>query len=170
MKWLRVWISWFSAGLLALLALLVGYLWLNSPGTTAPITDAAGKPLPNSIATLEAIDLNGAKQWICIRGHDRRKPVLLFLHGGPGLPELPLLTGSLLEKQFVLVNWEQRGAGKSYNSRVFDRTFTVETLVNDAVQLSRYLARRFGQSRIYLMGHSYGTFLDPAVSRVHPAR
>ena len=168
MKRIGTFMGWGLAGLFTLFLLALGYVWLLSPGETAPITDGSGRPLPNSIAELNKIDLNGASQWICVRGHDRRKPVLLFLHGGPGLPELSLLTGHALEKQFVVVNWEQRGAGKSYDRRLFDGTFTVNTLVDDAVQLSRYLAKRFNQPRIYLMAHSYGTFVGIFVIQKHP--
>ncbi len=161
-------IGWGLAGLFGLLLLALGYLWMLSPGQTPAITDGKGRPVPHSIAELTRINLNGAQQWICLRGYDRRKPVLLFLHGGPGLPELPLLTGHALEKQFVVVNWEQRGAGKSYDRRLFNDTFTVSTLVDDAVQLSRYLANRFNQPRIYLMAHSYGTFLGILAVQKHP--
>lgn len=168
MKRIGTFVGWGLAGLFALLLVGLGGVWLLSPGETAPITDARGRSLPHSIAELTQLNLNGAHQWICVRGHDRRKPVLLFLHGGPGLPELPLLTGHALEKQFVVVNWEQRGAGKSYDSRLFDGTFTVNTLVDDAVQLSRYLTKRFKQPRIYLMAHSYGTFLGILAIQKHP--
>ncbi|GAA4420992.1 alpha/beta hydrolase [Nibrella viscosa] len=151
-----------------LLAIGAGYIWLNSPGETAPIVGEDDKPLPNSIATMETVDLNGAKQWLIIRGADRTKPVLLFLHGGPGLPELPLLTGSELEQHFVVVNWEQRGSGKSYDPTVFDKTFTTATFVEDAADLSRMLAKRFGTEKIYLMGHSWGTFLGVLTVKKYP--
>lgn len=52
---------------------------------TPPITDVNGKPLLNSIATLEKVNLNGSEQWITIRGQDVDKPILLNLGmGGPG--------------------------------------------------------------------------------------
>jgi pimeloyl-ACP methyl ester carboxylesterase len=145
--------------LLGLLALAVGVVVWYSPGKTRPIVGADGRPKPGSIARLEAVQMNGATQWLLMRGHDSTKPVLLFLHGGPGLPEASLLVGHELEKQFVVVNWEQRGAGKSYDPDVFNDSFTVATFVNDAVGISRWLTRRFHQPRIYLMAHSWGTFL-----------
>ncbi len=161
-------VRWFLVVVLGLLVWLVGFIAWHSPGTTAPIVGADGQPLPNSIALLEPVTINGTRQWLLIRGHDRRKPILLFLHGGPGLPELSLLAGHELEKRFVVVNWEQRGAGKSYQAGVFNDAFTVDTFVDDAVEVSRLLIKRFGQPKIYLMAHSWGTFLGVLTVRKHP--
>lgn len=160
--------------LIGLLALAVGYVWLYSPGTTAPVTDEHGQPLPNSITELKQVKLNGTNQWILIRGYDRTKPVLLFVHGGPGSPELPMLTENAeLEKRFVVVNWDQRGAGKSYDRAVFNRSFTLDTFVEDAAQLSRLLGKRFGRpgdgpAKIYIMGHSWGSFLAVRTVQKYP--
>jgi pimeloyl-ACP methyl ester carboxylesterase len=158
---------------LAGLGLAAGVVAWHSPGKTAPILGPDGRPLPNSIAQLEAVEINGTTQWLLIRGHDRTKPVLLFLHGGPGLPELSLLVGHQLEKQFVVVNWEQRGAGKSYDAAVFDERFTIDTFVEDAAEVSRLLARRFPQAgsdagKLVLMAHSWGTFLGILLVKKYP--
>ncbi|UHG94264.1 alpha/beta fold hydrolase [Spirosoma oryzicola] len=142
-----------------LLIMAVGFLIWTSPGKTKPIRGTNGQPLPRSIAKLEAVTINGTTQWLLMRGADSTKPVLLFLHGGPGLPEASLLVGHELEEKFVVVNWDQRGAGKSYDGTVFDSTFRVSTFVNDAVAVSQWLTKRFRQPRIYLMAHSWGTFL-----------
>lgn len=97
--------------------------------------------------------------------------MLLFVHGGPGSPEMPLTTNNAeLERRFVVVNWDQRGAGKSYDPAVFNETFTVETFVEDAATLSRMLAKRFNQPKIYLMGHSWGTFLGVKTVQKYPER
>ncbi|MFD2569587.1 alpha/beta fold hydrolase [Spirosoma soli] len=166
----RVWrvIGWGALVVLGLVLVFVGYIAWNSPGETSPILGSDNKPLPNSIAQLEAVQINGTTQWLLIRGHDRTKPVLLFLHGGPGLPELSLLSGHELEKQFVVVNWEQRGAGKSYSADVFNNDFTVNTFVDDAAEVSRLLARRFHQPKLFLMAHSWGTFLGILLVKKHP--
>lgn len=154
---------------LSLLLTALGWLYWYSDGTTAPITDAQGRPVPNSIASLEPVTLNRTKQWILIRGYDQTKPVLLFVHGGPGSPEMPLMTNNdALEKRFVVVNWDQRGAGKSYDPAVFNASFTLGTFVEDAAALSRLLARRFHQPNIYLMGHSWGTLLGVQTVQKYP--
>ncbi len=112
-----------------------------------------------SINRLEKIDLGGTKQWISIRGQSVDNPILLFLHGGPGSANLTLLRTQCpdLEKHFVVVNWDQRGAGKSY-SLTFDRdTLTIDQIVNDTHQLVLYLKDRFVTNKIYLMGFSWGS-------------
>lgn len=160
--------GWLLIGGLSAVGLAVSYVWWHSPGKTAPITDEDGEPLPDSIASLETVEINGTKQWLLIRGQDRTKPVLLFLHGGPGLSELSMLSGHELETDFVVVNWEQRGAGKSYDARVFNDSFTVDTFVDDAVEVSRLLVKRFNQPKIYLMAHSWGTFLGVLTAKKYP--
>lgn len=158
--------------LLALVMLIlggIGGLYWYSDGTTKPIVDAQGRPVANSIASLETVELNGTRQWILLRGYDQSKPVLLFVHGGPGSPEMPMLTNNTdLEKRFVVVHWDQRGAGKSYEPAVFDRTFTLDTFVEDAAKLSQLLAKRFHQPKIYLMGHSWGSFLGIRTVQKYP--
>lgn len=161
-------VGWLFVSIVGLVLLFVGIVWWHSPGKTAPIVSDDGKPVPNSIATLEAVEINGTTQWLLMRGHDKTKPVLLFLHGGPGLPELSLLSGHELEKDFVVVNWEQRGSGKSYGAGKSDKSFTVDTFVDDAAEVSRWLSRRFNQPKIYLLAHSWGTFLGVLTVKKYP--
>jgi pimeloyl-ACP methyl ester carboxylesterase len=70
---------------------------------------------PNGIDEGEYVEIGGIKQWITIRGEDRRNPVLLFLHGGPGDATNPWSYGvmRLWSKAFTLVQWDQRGAGRT---------------------------------------------------------
>lgn len=128
--------------------------------STPPIVDANGRPVPGSIAELEQVELNGSKQWISIRGYNRTKPVLLFLAGGPGGSQLAATRKQLgdLEKHFVVVNWEQPGAGKSYNAVDFAE-LTPERYIADGHALTLYLRQRFNQEKIYILGESWGTVL-----------
>lgn len=115
------------------------------------------------------ININGAKQGMFLKAEDDTKPVLLFLHGGPGMPEYFLEEKYPvgLEKQFVVCWWEQRGAGLSYiNCKA--GTITSEQLVNDTLEVTDYLRRRFCKDKIFLMGHSWGTFLGIRVAAEKP--
>jgi pimeloyl-ACP methyl ester carboxylesterase len=64
-----------------------------------------------------------------------------------------------LDEYFTMVWWEQRGSGLSYSSDIPPHTMTPEQFVADTLELTNHLRRRFGQDRIYLMGHSGGTFI-----------
>lgn len=116
-------------------------------------TDAQGNPLPGSIASLETVDLNGSQQWITVRGKEPSKPVLLFLAGGPGVSQLANARFALggLEDYFVVVNWDQPGAGKSFDA-VKRSTLTPERYIQDAHALTQILREWFGEEKIYLVG------------------
>ncbi len=128
--------------------------------STPLFTDASGKPIPGSIATLEKVNLNGSDEWVSIRGKDVRKPVLLFLAGGPGGSDMAVTRIALgeLEEYFVVVNWDQPGAGKSFDA-VSHSQLTPERYIADARALTLYLRQRFGQSKIYVLGESWGSVL-----------
>lgn len=151
-------------------ALLFGAAAAACTGHTPPITDVWGDPLAGSVADLTAVEVGGMKQWILARGWDVSNPVLLWLHGGPGAAEMPVAPAYVrnLERHFVVVHWDQRGAGKS-NPRGFDEsTMTFERFVQDAEEMTAYLQARFGQRRIYLLGHSWGAHLGLVLARRNP--
>ncbi len=90
---------------------------------------------PNGIAELQSVELNGYPQWLLIRGQDVSRPLLLFLHGGPGESNMWLAhyTMQELEKSFVCVNWDQRGAGKSFRPGTPAESMTIEQFVQDTM-------------------------------------
>ena len=105
--------------------------------------------------------LGGGEQWISIRGQHVDNPVLLYLEGGPGQSGLPfarfLFAG--LERDFVVVDWDQRGTGKSHEALEPISTYTLDSIVEDTVELASYLRARFGERKIYLAGTSWGSTL-----------
>lgn len=137
--------------------------------STPPIVGADGRPIPGSIAELEQVELNGSKQWITIRGHDQTKPVLLFLAGGPGGSQLAATRKMLggLEEHFVVVNWDQPGAGKSYGA-VDSADLTPERYIADGHALTLYLRQRFNQEKIYILGESWGSILGVWLVQRYP--
>ena len=145
--------------LLASALVLVGGLLLLSPGRPMPFLDDNGQPLAGSISEKTRVTINGVEQGMFIKGKDASKPVLLYLHGG--MPDYFLTerypTG--LDEDFVVVWWEQRGSGLSYSPDMAPESLTAEQIVADTLALTDYLRRRFGQDKIYLMGHSGGTFI-----------
>lgn len=123
---------------------------------------------PNGIESLEEVTLGRARQWILIRGRDKSNPVLLYLHGGPGGADMALARhfDTELVKHFVMVHWDQRGAGKSYDRCIPVESMNREQFVSDMLDLAEILRKRFNTPKIYLVGHSWGTEVGSfAVSR-----
>jgi len=147
-----------SVLLLSVLA-LVGVLLLWSPGRPTPFLDDNGKRLPGSISEKIHVSINGVEQGMFIKGKDSSNPVLLYVHGG--MPDFFLTrdypTG--LDEYFTVVWWEQRGSGLSYSSEIPPESVNPDQLVSDTLSVTNYLRRRFGQQKVYLMGHSGGTFI-----------
>lgn len=131
----------------------------SRPGTPRPITDPRGRPLEGSLSEKLHVPINGARQGMILKSSDVTRPVLLYLHGG--MPDYFLTrrhpTG--LDGIFTVCWWEQRGSGLSFEPTADPRLVSLDQLVSDTLAVADYLRTRFGQSRIYLMGHSGGTFL-----------
>ena len=151
---LRIPISLGGILLVTILAIVASQAFAATP----LIKDAAGKPLAGSIAVLEKVKINGTEQWITIRGQDVNKPILLNLGmGGPGGGGFA--TRSLfepLEKDFVVVSWDEPGTGKSYRS-VPISTLTPQRFVEDGHALTQYLLERFQREKIYVYGTSWSS-------------
>lgn len=160
-------ISMGSAGVLvvSIVAIVASQIFAATP----PIVDGNGHPIPGSIATLEKVNLNGTEQWISIRGQDATKPVLLYLGmggpGGGGFASRSLFTP--LEKDFVIVSWDEPGTGKSYNSMPISE-LTPQRFVDDAHELTLYLRERFHQEKIYVYGVSWTSILGIWLIQEYP--
>jgi pimeloyl-ACP methyl ester carboxylesterase len=145
--------------LLAFTLIIFAVLLAISPGKPLPFKDEKGNTLPGSISEKIHINVNGLEQGMFIKSKDSTNPVLLYLHGG--MPDYFLTkkypTG--LEDIFTVVWWEQRGSGLSYKPDIPPETITLEQMVSDTRQVTDYLRKRFKQDKIYLMGHSGGTFI-----------
>jgi len=147
-------------GVAAVVLAGVGAMLMISPGAPAPFLGADGKEIAGSISEKLHININGVEQGMFIRAKDKTKPVLLFLHGGPGMPKFAMAQGYpiVLEDYFVVCWWEQRGSGLSFNTSIPAHTLTEKQLVEDTLAVTNYLRTRFKQDKIYLMAHSGGTF------------
>jgi len=126
---------------------------------------------PKGIDEAQYVTIGGIEQWVTIRGRNRDNPVLLFLHGGPG-DVTSNWTFSLFapwEKQFTVVQWDQRGAGKTLRKTVsIAPTMTVDRLVQDGIELSEYLRKHLAKDKIVIVGHSFGAILGLGMARARP--
>ena len=123
-----------------------------------------------SIAALEEIMIGGVKQTILLRGENISNPIMLFLHGGPGSAQIGFAPKFQreLEKEFIVVNWDQRGSGLSFSPETKKEELTVENILNDTIELIEYLLNFFHQSKLFLVGHSWGSVLGTLVAQKKP--
>jgi len=151
---------------------LTGPLLRWTRGTTEPFLDANGRPLPGSISQKLSAPINGVQQGMIIRGKHTGNPVLLWVHGGPGMPDYPLTQQypTDLEDLFTVVWWDQRGAALSYDSDIAPDTMTIEQFIADTIAVTDYLRDRFHQDRIYILGHSWGSFIALQAAAGSPER
>jgi pimeloyl-ACP methyl ester carboxylesterase len=157
------------AAILGLTIILAVIIFFKSPGSPQPVKGSNNEPLPQSISTIEKVSLGDYEQYLIIRGADSTLPVMLFLHGGPGSPELPFRQMNPgLEKSFIMVYWEQRGACKSYSRNLPEKTMRLDQMISDTRELSEMLCTRFHKNKIYLLGHSWGSELGILTAFKYP--
>jgi pimeloyl-ACP methyl ester carboxylesterase len=128
---------------------------------------------PNGIDETIKLRIGGIDQWLSIRGKDRRNPILLFLHGGPASPAMPeaYTFQTPWEDYFTVVQWDQRGAGRTYRSNTEQAMapgMSVDGMTDDAAQVVQYLRRHYGKRKIFLLGHSWGSVLGVQLAQRHP--
>jgi len=157
------------ASLLVCILILVGILLLWSPGKPIPLVDENGNPLAGSLSAKVFVDINGTQQGMFIKSKDQTQPVLLYLHGG--IPDYFLTQRypTSLEDDFTVVWWEQRGSGISYHAAIPTETITLDQMIADTLAVTNYLRHRFGKEKIYLMGHSGGSFIGIQAAAREPA-
>lgn len=128
---------------------------------------------PNGIERLEKVRIGRIDQWVAIRGTDHRNPVLLMLHGGPGFVSMPTswYFQRGWEEYFTVIQWDQRGAGKTYvenDPATIASTMTQERMIADAEEMIAWARREFGKDKIFVLGHSWGSFLGLTIAQRHP--
>jgi len=126
---------------------------------------------PAGIDLLQKVAIGGIDQWLHIRGCDQSNPILLFLHGGPGVPQIGWFDAIQRpwENSFTVVQWDQRQTGKSYQplSKIRN-TMTNQQMIQDTAEVIQYLRKRFKQEKIFLIGKSYGSYLGAHMAAKHP--
>ena len=140
---------------------------------TAIIANARKIVTPNGIELLERVRIGGIDQWVSIRGADRRNPVLLHIHGGPGYVSIPMSWwfGRGWEEYFTVVQWDQRAAGKTHlltDPGSIKPTLTREQMVADTEEMAAWVRKKLGKNKIFVLGHSWGSFLGLQLAQRHP--
>jgi len=126
---------------------------------------------PRSIREESYVSIGGIDQWVTVRGQDRDNPILLLIHGGPGSPYTPFnpLLGEW-EKQFTVVQWDQRGSGKTFikNNKNTSAPLTFDMLASDGIELTGYILQRLGKRRLLLVASSAGSYVGLIMAKRRP--
>ena len=175
MMWRRE-LRWASGVAAMGVALAVAGLGLQAfaqlqTSATFAITD------PKGVDDAQFVSINGADQWVTIRGHDRANPLILVVGGfgvdGPGAVASPFVGAfQTWEPHFTVVQWDMRGAGKTFAKagRKLDPDLGVEVLMRDALTLTDALRVKLGKRRIVLLGVGFGSTLAAKLAHEHPDR
>jgi pimeloyl-ACP methyl ester carboxylesterase len=155
-------------GIVAVVALSLAYPAIpqNAPPQVLPVGPR------EKVREEMFIRIGGIDQWITIKGDDRGNPVLLYLHGGPGDAASPFADSMFggWEKDFTMVQWDQRGAGRTYGKSgpSIEQTMTIERMTQDGVEVAEYLAKHLHKKKIIVMGASWGSILGIHMAHLRP--
>ncbi len=155
-----------SLGLFVLVLMILLLVWWVWPARTPKIHSKN-----NTVSAIDYVKIGGIEQCVLIRGENTDNPVLLFLHGGPGMPMMYLAHQFQrpLEKHFTVVQWDRRGAGKTYSKNIpSPESINTEQLIKDAFTLTDTLRKRYKQEKIILAGHSFGSYLGSIMVNQRP--
>lgn len=141
--------------------------WASLPAHTPGVRRQKGK---GEVQALEAVPVTGGELWTLQRGADRNNPILLVVHGGPGLSEMAMNRANYkaLEQHYTVVQYDQRGAGKSRAAGQDAGLMNIPQFVDDLAEIAGYLLQKFGQQKLTLLGRSWGTAISMLAVKTHP--
>jgi pimeloyl-ACP methyl ester carboxylesterase len=154
-------------GLVIVVAVVIGGMLAYRAWRQHEAAGVAAIRTPNGIDEERFVRIGGLDQWISIRGQDRRNPVLLMLDGGPGAAASPFVPNPW-EKDFVVVEWDQPGAGRTFsrNGDAIDPRLGLDQVSGDGIDVAEYLRRHLHRSKVGIFASSWGTFIGiPMVKR-----
>src|ERR1700722_8946208 len=133
------------------------------------------KPSLSRVAADEEtyVPIGGTEQWVTVKGEDRKNPVVLILHGGPGAAFSPFDDSTFRQwrRNFTVVQWDQRGAGRTFSHNggtSIEPTMTIDRMVQDGIEVSEYLKHHLHQKKIVLFGGSWGSLLAVHMVKKRP--
>jgi pimeloyl-ACP methyl ester carboxylesterase len=127
---------------------------------------------PNGVVIERFVRIGGIDQWISVRGQDADNPVLLFVHGGPGnaMSGLTYRLQAPLEAQFTVVQWDQRGAGKTFarHGKAGAGEMSIDRIVRDGIEVAEWLRTELGKDKLILLGLSWGSIVGTEMALRRP--
>ncbi len=134
------------------------------------LTAHAAHGANNAINESGFVRIGDVDQWIAVQGENTGNPVILYLHGGPGEAQSPFLKEFVpWERDFTVVNWDQRGFGKTFGRNGSSVPLpTLDRLIDDVVEIAQHLQSRLSQRKVILVGQSWGSLLGVNVIKRRP--
>jgi pimeloyl-ACP methyl ester carboxylesterase len=144
-----------------------------TPDPHAILADYGKIVSANGVDEAKAIEIGGIQQWITVRGRNRDNPILLVIHGGPAAPDLPnrYLYEPSWADYFTVVQWDQRGGGKTFELNDPDTiapSMTKARMIQDAQEVVAYLRITYGKQKIFVLGHSWGSLIGLSLAERKP--
>jgi hypothetical protein len=82
--------KYIGISILVLIVALISFGLLYRKYLQHRVAEARAITSANGIESLEPVRIGGIEQWIEVRGQNVNNPILLFIHGGPGIAFIPL--------------------------------------------------------------------------------
>ncbi len=158
---------WVAAIAVVLIGAGLGYRAWRVNEADAALTISS----PNGIDEAMFVPINGSEQWVTIRGQDRKNPVVLVIHGGPGTALAPFAAPLLAyEQRYTLVQWDQPGAAKTFRRAGNELApgMTIDSVVRDGVAVAEFVKTHLGADKMILLGWSWGSIIGVEMARQRP--
>lgn len=152
-----------SSKIISALSIVLGVFCMISCKSSMVAGSQEAESLKNTKKIFRMVNKN--MNGMFISSTNENNPVLLFISGGPGVPEVWLNEAyakeypNELSKYFTVCWWDYLGEGLSYDSKIKPQEITLERLASDAHEVAEYLKTTYKKQKIYLMAHSSGTNL-----------
>ena len=152
-------------------AALLAILPISGVLAQTPIKNICTSPT-QSLNEKGFVQIGGIPQWVTIKGDKCSNPVILLVHGGPGNP-MSLFSDVIYggwEKDYTIVQWDQRGAGMTYgkNRPSEDTPLKFEEIRDDGIELTRYLTQHLGKGKVILLGGSWSSIIAIHMIKTEP--
>ena len=128
--------------------------------------------VPGGLSERTFVEAEGGKLSLVLLSQNTDNPVLMVCGGGPGIPQylLEYLYPSALPEEFTVCYWNYRGTGPAYSKADKAEDMTTAQYMKDAAAVTDYLRKRFSCEKIYIMGHSFGTYIALKTVQAFPEK
>ena len=123
----------------------------------------------NKIYGQEFVKINGILQFLYHSGTNNDNPVMLFIHGGPGVSEssYAYLMQEEWEKDYTVVHFDQRGTGKTLVENP-NKYPSMDDILDDTKEIVEYIKRKYKKEKVVIVGYSWGSVVGTLFTQKYP--